>query len=461
MSLKFLNSEVNMNRRSFIASSAVLSAGSMLTGCMGNKINYKNEALHNWAGNINYTSHKVYHPGSVEEVQQIVKSNNKLKCLGSKHSFSTIADTDGFFVATDNLKSVLKLDEKNKSVIIEPGIAYGDLSVYLQQRGYALHNLASLPHISVAGACATATHGSGVKNGNLSSAVNAVEFIDGSGNLQSLSRSHDRDIFNGVVVHLGALGVVTKLSLDILPTFNMSQVVYRHLPIENLKQSFSDIMSAGYSVSLFTNWTEDKINQVWIKSVQNASGATASSPDFYGASLSQVDMHPVDTQSAETCTFQRGVVAPWFEILPHFKMGFKPSTGKELQSEFFVSKDAGFAAVEAMQALGKQISSHLFVSEIRSVKADELWMSPAYQKDCITIHTTWHQDDKVITELIPLVQKALQPFDPVPHWAKLSSLPPATLRKAYPRMNDFRELCKRFDPQKKFANKYLDEFVFG
>lgn len=457
MSQEFLNSEFNMNRRSFITTSAVLSAGSIIPACNENKPEYTNEALHNWSGNINYSSHKVYHPRSVEEVQKIVSSNNKLKCLGSRHSFSTIADTDGFLVSTDNLKSVLKLDEKNKSVTIEPGITYGDLSVYLQQHGYALHNLASLPHISVAGACATATHGSGVGNGNLSSAVNAIEFVDGTGNVHSLSRASDPDIFNGVVVHLGAFGIVTKLSLDILPSFNMSQQVYRHLPIQNLKQSFAEIMSAGYSVSLFTNWSDDRINQVWIKRVQEPSGSATPSPDFYGAVLSQTDMHPVDTQSAETCTVQRGVVRPWFEILPHFKMGFKPSTGKELQSEFFVHKDAGFAAIEAMQALGSQISSYLFVSEIRSVKADQFWMSPAYGKDCIALHTTWHQDDKVISELIPLVQKALQPFDPIPHWAKLSSIPVSSLAQAYPRMDDFRALCKRFDPKKKFANKYLEE----
>jgi xylitol oxidase len=439
----------------------VLSAGSILPGCGENEPAYKNESLHNWAGNINYTSHKVYHPASVEQVQQIIKNNNKLKCLGSKHSFSTIADTDGFLISTDKLKSVISLDEKNWSVSVEPGITYGDLALYLHQHGYALLNLASLPHISVAGACATATHGSGVKNGNLSSAVNAIEFVDGTGNVHSFSRKGDPDIFNGLVVHLGALGVVTKVSLDIVRDFNMSQVVYRHLPFENLKQSFAEIMSAGYSVSLFTNWSEEKINQVWVKSFNDTASSDKAPDEFYGASLSQTDMHPVDDQSAETCTVQRGVIAPWFEILPHFKMGFKPSTGKELQSEFFVHKDAGFAAVEAMQELGKQISPYLFVSEIRSVKADELWMSPAYRQDCITLHTTWHQDEKVITDLIPLVEKALRPFDPIPHWAKLSSRPAAVLAPAYPRMGDFRELCNRFDPQKKFLNKYLGEFVFG
>jgi alditol oxidase len=436
----------------------VLSAGSLLSlGCKENVPAYANETLHNWAGNINYSSQKVYHPASVEQVQQIIKHTNKLKCLGSKHSFSQIADTDGYLLSTDRLKSVLNLDRSNHSVIVEPGITYGELSVYLHEQGFALHNLASLPHISVAGACATATHGSGVNNGNLSSAVNAIEFVDGTGTLQSLSRKNASDQFNGVVVHLGGLGVVTKLSLDIVPDYNMSQAVYRHLPIENLKQSFVEIMSAGYSVSLFTNWSQDNINQVWVKNVRDDTTSLTPAIDFFGAVKSDKDMHPVDDQSAETCTVQRGIAAPWFEILPHFKMGFKPSTGKELQSEFFVHKDAGVKAIEAMQALGKQISPHLFVSEIRSVKADELWMSPSYKKDCIAIHTTWHQNDKVITELIPLVQKALQPYEPIPHWAKLSSLPASGLANAYPRLNDFRQLRKRFDPEGKFLNTFLNE----
>lgn len=452
-----------MNRRSFIATSALLSTGSIisLSSCKENKPVYKNEVLHNWAGNINYSTRKIYYPSSVEQVQQIIKNNNKLKCLGSRHSFSRIADSNGCLLSTEKLKSVLNLDRKTNSVTVEPGITYGELSVFLHQNGYALHNLASLPHISVGGACATGTHGSGVNNGNLATAVNTLEFVDGLGKVHSMSRNSDPDLFNGLVVNLGALGIVTKLTLDIIPDFNMSQMVYRGLPFENLKRSFADIMSSGYSVSLFTNWTEEKINQVWIKNIHNASSPALISSDFYGASKSEIDLHPVDAQSAENVTIQRGIVGRWYEILPHFKMGFKPSTGKELQSEFFVHKDAGFQAIQAMQALGKHISPHLFVSEIRSVKADELWMSPAYKKDCIAIHTTWHQNEKVIGELIPLVQNALLPYHPIPHWAKLSSIPPSALAGIYSRIDNFRDLCRQFDPQKKFLNKYLQEFIFG
>lgn len=452
-----------MNRRSFLTTSAVLSTGTIfsLTGCKGKELVYKNEELHNWAGNINYSSRKVYYPSSVEQVQQIIKNNSNLKCLGSRHSFNRIADSHGCLLSTEKLKSILQLDRQTNSVTIEPGITYGDLSVFLQQNGFALHNLASLPHISVGGACATATHGSGVNNGNLSTAINALEFVDGSGNVHNISRNNERDEFNGVVVNLGALGVVTKLTLDVVPDYNMNQVVYRGLPFESLKQSFGDIMSSGYSVSLFTNWTEEKINQVWIKSIHKASSAGDIPSDFFGASKSENDLHPVDGQSAENVTIQRGIAGRWYEVLPHFKMGFKPSTGKELQSEFFVHKDAGLKAIQTMQTLGEHISPYLFVSEIRSVKADQLWMSPAYKKDCISIHTTWHQNEKVISELIPMVQNALLPFQPIPHWAKLSSIPLSSLASLYPRMNDFRNLCRQLDPQKKFLNKYLQEFIFG
>jgi xylitol oxidase len=451
-----------MNRRSFIKASAALSTGvASLAGCGEDELPLKNEQLSNWAGNINYHTRNVYYPSSVNQVQQIIEKTKNIKCLGSRHSFSTIADSDGYLVSTSNLKSVLELDASTSSVTVEPGIKYGELATFLHSKGFALRNLASLPHISVGGACATATHGSGVNNGNLSTSVRALEIVDGLGKLHSISKDKDNDLFNGVVVNLGALGIVTKLTLDIVPDFNMSQVVYRNLPFEVLTHKLHEIMASWYSVSLFTNWSKEQINEVWIKRVHDASNTVASPSEFYGASRSDIDLHPVETQSAESVTTQRGIAGPWFERLPHFKMGFKPSTGKELQSEFFVHKDQAFEAMKAMQSLGPVISPHLFISEIRSVKSDELWMSPAYKKDSIAIHTTWHQDEKVQAELIPLVQNALRPYDPTPHWAKLSTIRGAALAKLFPRIDDFKALCQEFDPNKKFLNRYLRESIFS
>lgn len=428
-----------------------------LAGCNDNNPQLVNEQLHNWAESINYSTKRVYYPASNDEIQRIISSNKKLKCLGSKHSFSRIADTDGVLVSTSKMKNIIEFNEAEKTITIEPGITYGELAVFLQQKGYALQNLASLPHISIAGACATATHGSGNENGVLASSVVALDIVDGKGQTHQI-KANDSDLFNGAVVNLGALGIVTRLTLKVVPDFSISQVVYRKLPIDAAYSNFHEVMASGYSVSLFTDWSQPSINQVWVKKLVASSQEPSHPKDFYGAIASDVDLHPVESQSAENVTTQRGIAGPWFERLPHFKMGFKPSTGKELQSEFFVDSENAVEAIKAMQALGTVISPHLFISEIRSVKADEFWMSPAYQKDCIALHTTWHQTEVVEREMVPLVHETLRKFNAIPHWAKLSApaKPDPGLR---PKLKDFLELCTTFDPEKKFTNNYLQQHL--
>jgi alditol oxidase len=352
------------------------------------------------------------------------------------------------------------LDKSANTVTIEAGIKYGELCKYLDENGYALHNLASLPHISIGGACATATHGSGVKNGNLSTAVSAIEFVNADGDVVSLSRKKDEEQFYGTVVGLGGMGVVTKLTLDLIPTFRMSQVVYRNMPMQALENNFNAIVSSGYSVSLFTDWKNKNINEVWIKSISDDKPLVAA-PEFYGAKLATKNVHPVEGQPAENCTEQMGVPGPWYERLPHFKMGFTPSTGKELQSEYFVPIEHAYEAVMAVEKLHEQITPHLFITEIRTIAADNLWMSPCYNKTCVAIHTTWKQEISAVDGLLPLLEEQLAPFNPRPHWAKLFTMPPAVLQSRIEKLADFRRLLGQYDPNGKFRNEFLRRNLFG
>lgn len=423
---------------------------SRFTGCAPGK-----EHLTNWAGNFQYTTDQVHYPQTIEQVRQIVKNASKLRALGSQHSFNAIADSKDNLVSSRLLNKIVSLDRAANTVTVEAGIKYGELVQYLHDNGYALHNLASLPHISIAGSIATATHGSGVNNGNLATGISAIEFANAEGYLVQLSRK-DGDVFNGAVVGLGALGFVTKVTLDLQPAFNMTQVVYRDLPIDELKNNFIDIMSAGYSVSLFTDWSRRNINQVWVK--RRAAGnevPTSPEREFYGAKLAEKNLHPVEDQSAENCTEQMAVPGPWFERLPHFKMGFTPSTGKELQSEYFVTIENGYDALMAIEKLHDQITPHLFISEIRTIDADNLWMSPCYKKRCVSLHTTWKQDWNTVMKLLPLMEEQLAPFQPRPHWGKLSTIRPSILQQRIERLADFQELVKRYDPGGKFQNEFL------
>jgi len=415
--------------------------------------------LKNWSGNLTYAAPNIFYPDSVKELQRIVRSVKRVRALGSRHSFDAIADHEQNLISFDKLNNIISLDEATKTVTVNGGVKYGEICQFLHEKGYALHNLASLPHISVAGSIATATHGSGVMNGNLATAVSAIEFINANGDVVRLSRA-DGDLFQGAVVGLGCLGPVATVTLDLLPTYDMQQVVYRNLPFENLNGNFVEIMSAGYSVSLFTDWKKPVFNEVWMKcKMQN--GRRRSFPaDFFGATMANENLHPIEDQPAENCTEQCALPGPWYERLPHFKMGFTPSAGAELQSEYFMPIEHAYEAMLAIRTIREKIAPHIFVSEIRTIEADRLWMSPCYERRCVAFHTTWKQHPEVMA-LLPQVEKILEPFKPIPHWGKLFTLKPAVLQSRLTKLESFKGLVRMHDPDGKFSNGFIQKTLFS
>jgi alditol oxidase len=416
--------------------------------------------LQNWAGNLTFSTDNVQYPKTVEEVQQLVKKHPRLKVLGTRHCFNNIADSKDDLLSTSKMNQVISLNEKDLTVTVEGGIKYGELAPYLNQHGFALHNLASLPHISVGGSITTATHGSGVNNGNLASAVRGLEMVLADGSLLQLSKQTDPEKLDAATVGLGALGVITKVTLQIQPTFMMRQRVFLKLPVAQLKSNFNQIVSAGYSVSLFTDWQSDSISEVWIKSRLDTD-KDYDQQEFYGATAATKNLHPILDHSAESCTEQMGVPGPWYERLPHFKMGFTPSSGKELQTEYFVPMGQAVEAIEAVSRLGSRIGPHLFITEIRTIAADNLWMSPCHHQHSVTIHFTWKPETEAVLQLLPLIEKELAPFNARPHWGKIFTMAPAVLQSRYEKIADFKKLASHYDPGGKFINAFLAQHVFG
>jgi xylitol oxidase len=419
------------------------------------------DKLTNWAGNLLYGTDRLYAAKSFDEVQDFVKKQAKLKVLGTRHCFNNIADTRDTFLSLKPLDEIVSLDPQARSVTVDAGITYGQLSPLLHNKGFALHNLASLPHISVAGACSTATHGSGEKNGNLATAVSALELVTADGDVVKLSRRQDTDFFKGAVVGLGALGVMTKITLDIQPTYQMRQYVYENLSFGAMKDHFDAIQASAYSVSLFTDWQNQRFSEVWLKSRVEKGQAFDATPEFFGAKLAAKNLHPIAELSAENCTEQMGVPGPWYERLPHFRMGFTPSAGKELQSEYFVPRRHAVEAILAVEGLRDQVTPHLLITEIRAIAADDLWMSPCYQQPCVTIHFTWKQDWPAVSKLLPVIERELTPFEARPHWGKLFTMSPQQLHSSYSKLPQFIALTKKFDPQGKFRNAFLNKNIFS
>ena len=419
------------------------------------------EKLKNWADNIEYGTERLYPANSLQKVRDYVKNENKLKVLGTRHSFNRIADSKDCFLSLQPMNEVVTIDSAARTVTVAGSTTYGQLAPYLDSHGLALHNLASLPHISVVGACITATHGSGEKNGNLSTAVSGLEIVTASGDVLKLSRVRDGETFNGAVVGLGALGVITSITLGVQPSYKMRQYVYENLPFSVLQDHFDAIESSAYSVSLFTDWQKQHINEVWIKSRVEPDVEFHATPEFFGAKLATKNLHPIAELSAENCTEQMGVLGTWYERLPHFRMGFTPSAGKELQTEYFVPRRHAVEAILAVERLRDQVSPSLLITEIRAIAADNLWMSPCYQQDSVTIHFTWKPDWPAVSKLLPVIERELAPFNARPHWAKLFTTSPQTLRTLYNRIPDFIELAMKYDPQGKFRNDFLNKNIFG
>lgn len=413
------------------------------------------EKVRNWAGNITFAARTHALPTSLEELQQTVRAAEKVRVLGSGHSFNRIADTDDTLISLRDLPRRVEIEAAARTVTVDGGATYADIAPALHSAGFALANVASLPNITIAGAIATATHGSGDRNQNLSAAISALKLVTANGDIITLQRG-DAD-FDGAVVNLGALGVMAELTLDIVPTFDVRQTVYLDLPVAAVIENLDALTGHAYSVSHFTRWQGDSVDQVWVKALASAGEPAA---DLYGALPATFACHPIPGLDGSPCTGQFGMTGPWHERLFHFAIGNTASAGNELQSEFFVSRADAPAAIAALHEAQDRFSEALFISEVRSVAADTLWLSSAYQQETIGFHFTWRPEWDRTIAAVKVVEAALVPFKPRPHWAKLFTLPAREVRSRYPQINAFKDLANRLDPEGKFRNSYVTEQIF-
>jgi xylitol oxidase len=410
----------------------------------------------NWAGNYTYGARTVHRPTSIAQLQEIVASTQRLRPVGSRHTFTAISDGVEQ-VSLDRMPVELSIDSAARTVSFGGQLSYGELAHELGREGMAVANLASLPHISVPGAVATATHGSGDGNGNLATSVAGLEIVTADGEILTASRG-DGD-FDGMVVALGALGVVSRLTLEVEPAYEVRQRVFEGLAWDALLEHFDEITACGYSVSVFTLWAEPA-SRVWVKN-RVSDAPEAMRGDLFGAAPAIGNRHVIAGYDPVNCTPQLGDPGLWSERLPHFRMGFTPSSGEEIQSEYFVPRRHAVPAIEAVRGLAESIRPLLQVTEIRSIAADELWLSPQYHEDAVGIHFTWRHDQTAVERMLVEVEAALAPFDPRPHWGKLFLADARTLAPRYPRLGDFAGVAARLDPHGKFTNEWLARHVLG
>ncbi len=405
----------------------------------------------NWAGNVSFEPTNFYEPRSVAELQSVVAASRRCRVIGTGHSFSPLIVTDHDLVSVAHLPQRIEIDREKHQVRVSSGIRYGELAATLHANGFALANLGSLPHISVAGACSTGTHGSGDRNGCLATSVRHIELITATGDIVDASPQSHPDTFAGHVVSLGTLGIVSSLTLEIEPTYDVTQVVYDDMDFDSAIESLDELFGGGYSVSLFTAWSGPVIDQVWRK--RRATEPVVDGA-WFGAVRAESPRHPVPTMAAAVCTQQLDVIGPWHERLPHFRLDFTPSAGDELQSEYLIDRANAAAALRCLHAISPEIAPVLLIGELRSVAADHLWLSPAYGRESLAIHFTWKPDPVGVSSVLRSVEETLAPFSPRPHWGKIFSIDPEVVAASYPRFPDAVSLAERYDPNSKFVNGF-------
>jgi xylitol oxidase len=410
----------------------------------------------NWAGNVAFRAERAHRPETLADLQAVVAGAQHVRALGTGHSFNRIADTSSDLVSVAGLPPALEVDAERRCARVSAGLRFGEVVGPLHDAGFALHNLGSLPHISLAGAFATGTHGSGVTHGTLASAVSAVELVTADGSLRRLTRADEH--FDGSVVSLGALGVVHTVELDLQPTYDLRLYVYEGLTLETVRAELDEVLSSGYSVSVFWDWRSDERSQVW----RRLPAADGEAPQQWrGATLADGPRHPIPGLPGTMCSEQLGAVGPWHARLPHFRLEFTPSSGEELQSEWFVAREDAVAALDSLADLRDRIAPLLMITEIRAIAADTLWLSPSAGRDTVALHFTWQKDEAAVAPVVAAIEERLLDFRARPHWGKVFSTPPEVVRGLYDRFEDFEALVRKLDPQGKFRNELLAAYLPG
>jgi len=403
--------------------------------------------MQNWSKNVEFNDKSYLQPNTLVELQELIRTNPKVRARGTAHCFNEVANTSSVAINLAKMPRVIDVSSELSSVKVSAGLTYGELAPELHNQGWALNNLASLPHISIAGSISTGTHGSGIKNQNLPNQVLSFDMVTAEGELRHIDRTNPA--FNALVVGLGLGGIVYQYELRIEPTFEVRQVIYPEIPLDVLQRNFDQIMGTAYSVSYFTDWGSAQVGNLWCKFRDSEV-----IPDSIGGSAkADKKYHPIASVDPVACTEQREVPGDWHERLPHFKLEFTPSVGEEIQTEFFVDRRDSAAAIEAVSQLGAEITPLLWITELRTFAADNLWLSGAFERDCLAIHFTWKKLD-AIYPVIEKVEAALRPFNYRPHWGKVFTADATYLKSVYPKMNEFQALVQALDPTSKFENSF-------
>ncbi|KAI1701064.1 FAD binding domain-containing protein [Ditylenchus destructor] len=415
--------------------------------------------LHNWGDNFLFSTQNIQYPTTVEEVQEIVQNADKVRVVGTRHSFSTCADSPDTILSTLALKNIIGFDDSVPSITVQAGIAYTDLNPYLQYLGFALPNLATLAEISVGGASQTGAHGSGLSNQCLASHIRSLKIVLANGTLATYG-PNDPEL-KAIALGVGAFGVITQVELKVEPTFNITNYFFLNMTAQNLYDHFDEIENTGYTAQLFTDFSTPGVwGQIMIMDRSGSNANIGSLQNLYGATRATTKVSPI-LALPPTYLVDQGVEQPWYFGLVDYHLGLSGFDGGEIQSEYFLPYENAVAAIKAVTTLSDLIAPRVHTMLIRTIKGDDLWLSEMYsQSSVVAIHFTWKLNMTAVMEVLPQIEQLLIPYCAKPHWGKVFAQGPETFLHCYPKLADFKQLAEQLDPTHKFRNQFLEDNVF-
>ncbi|KAI1700234.1 d-arabinono-1,4-lactone oxidase domain-containing protein [Ditylenchus destructor] len=362
--------------------------------------------LHNWGNNFRFSTQNIQYPTSVEEVQQIVRNANKLRVVGTRHSFSKIADSPNTMLSTLALKNIIGFDPTVPSITVQAGITYTDLNPFLPNYG-----------------------------------------------------PNDPEL-KAIAVGLGAFGVITQVELEVEPTFNLTNYVFVNMPEQDIYDHFDEIENLGYSVQLFTDFSTPGVwDQVWVWVRSDENSNVGNMQNLYGATRTHEQVTAIEALPP-TYLMEQGKEQPWYYGLVDYHLGLSGFDGAEIQSEYFMPYENAIPAIQAVSNFSDLIAPRVYTMLIRTIKGDDLWMSESFNETTVAIHFTWKPNMTAVMEVLPQIEQALLPYGARPHWGKVFAQGPETYLHRYPKLNQWKQLAETLDPTHKFRNKFLEDTVF-
>lgn len=417
----------------------------------------------NWSGNqICYPEQRLA-PASVTELQtHLRETRGRVRLVGAGHSFSPLATTDHTMISLDRLNGILHSDDTALQATIGAGTRLGRIGARLAEQNQALINMPDIDHQTLAGCVATATHGTGADLGCLSDNIRAMTLVTANGEKLSCSTGHNTDLLRAAQVSLGALGAVTDITLQNTRPYRLKRVT-DWLSIDEILAQADTLAEQHRNFEFYYV----PFSGMGFTDTQDITEEPRSSTESLDQNDGARDLKQARDLLSWSPTLRRLILGSYMRILqkevrvsPSWQSYASERRVRFNEMEYHLPREDWLAAFrEIRQTVERDFPECFFPFEVRFVKGDDIWLSPFYQRDCVSIAVhRFHEEDyqPMFTALEPIFRK----YGGRPHWGKLSNLSADEARALYPRWDDFLALRRELDPDNRFLNPYLAR-LFG